>query len=245
MLLEVGRSSAGRVNPMAQHGYPNAITGVTEETLRSFLGGSYRPLIDLIVQGKIKGVAAVVGCSNLRAKGHDVFTVELTKQLIAKDINALAAGCTCGGLENCGLMSPEAAELAGPNLKAVCQQLSIPPGLPISAPAWLFGGRICWPAKLRNCWASICRSFRWCSLRLSGWKNRPWRTAASAWLWDSPSPSIWDCRPLSRAAPVILDVLTNQLPDLTGGKLIVDTDVSSSADALEQVILEKRKALGI
>ena len=44
---------------------------------------------------------------------------------------------------------------------------------------------------------------------------------------------------------MILDVLTNQLPDLTGGKLIVDTDVSSSADALEQVILEKRKALGI
>ena len=129
VLLEVGRSSAGRVNPMAQHGYPNAITGVTEETLRSFLGGSYRPLIDLIVQGKIKGVAAVVGCSNLRAKGHDVFTVELTKQLIAKDIIVLAAGCTCGGLENCGLMSPEAAELAGPNLKAVCQQLGIPPVL--------------------------------------------------------------------------------------------------------------------
>ena len=51
----------------------------------------------------------MVGCSNLRAKGHDVFTVELTKQLIAKDIIVLAAGCTCGGLENCGLMSPEAA----------------------------------------------------------------------------------------------------------------------------------------
>ena len=51
--------------------------------------------------------------------------------------------------------------------------------------------------------------------------------------------------PFVTGSPVILDVLTNQLPDLTGGTLIVDTDVSSSADALEQVILEKRKALGI
>ncbi len=48
--------------------------------------------------------------------------------------------------------------------------------------------------------------------------------------------------PFVTGSPVILDVLANQLPDLTGGKLIVDTDVSSSADALEQVILEKRKA---
>lgn len=41
----------------------------------------------------------------------------------------LSAGCTSGGLENCGLMSPSAAELAGDNLKAVCQQLGIPPVL--------------------------------------------------------------------------------------------------------------------
>ena len=51
--------------------------------------------------------------------------------------------------------------------------------------------------------------------------------------------------PFVTGSPVILDVLTNQLPDMTGGKLIVGADVSSSADALEQVILEKRKALGI
>ena len=86
-------------------------------------------MIDLIKQGKIKGIAGVVGCSNLRAKGHDVFTVELTKQLIAKDILVLSAGCTCGGLENTGLMSPAAAELAGDGLREVCQSLGIPPVL--------------------------------------------------------------------------------------------------------------------
>ena len=53
--------------------------------------------IDAIVSGKIKGIAAVVGCSNLRAKGHDVFTVELAKELIKKDILVLSAGWTAAG----------------------------------------------------------------------------------------------------------------------------------------------------
>ena len=32
---------------------------------------------------------------------------------------------------------------------------------------------------------------------------------------------------------------------MTGGCLMVDTDVESSAKALEQVIIEKRKGLGL
>ena len=73
--------------------------------------------------------AGVVGCSNLTAGGHDVLTVELTKKLIARDILVLTAGCSSGGLENCGLMTPEAASLAGPKLRAVCESLGIPPVL--------------------------------------------------------------------------------------------------------------------
>ena len=244
VLLEVKKDNgaAGRTNPMAQHGYPNAITGVTEETLRDFLGGSYQPLIDLIVQGKIKGIAAVVGCSNLRAKGHDVFTVELTKQLIAKDILVLAAGCTCGGLENCGLMSPEAAELAGSNLKAVCQQLGIPPVLNFG-PCLAIG-------RLDLVAGEVA------SLLGVDLPQLPLVLSAPQWLEEQALAD--GCfglalgftvhlglPPFVTGSPVILDVLTRQLPELTGGRLIVDTDVQSSADTLEQVILEKRKNLGI
>ena len=41
---------------------------MTEVTLKEFLGGSYGPLIDLIKAGKIRGIAGIVGCSNLRAE---------------------------------------------------------------------------------------------------------------------------------------------------------------------------------
>src|SRR3712207_8945068 len=111
------------------HGFDDVVTGVSENSLKEFLGGSWKPLVDLIASGKIKGVAGVVGCSNLTAKGHDVFTVELTKELIKRDIIVLSAGCSSGGLENVGLMSPSAAKFAGDNLKTVCESLGIPPVL--------------------------------------------------------------------------------------------------------------------
>ena len=46
-------------------------------------------------------------------------------------------------------------------------------------------------------------------------------------------------------SPIALDVLTRQMEEITGGRLMVDTDVSSSAAALEAVILEKRNGLGL
>ena len=95
------------LNLLPEHGNTNTITGVSEVSLKKFLGGSWKPLIDLIASGDIKGIAGVVGCSNLTAGGHDVLTVELTKELIARDILVLTAGCSSGGLENCGLMTPE------------------------------------------------------------------------------------------------------------------------------------------
>ena len=117
------------MNLLPEHGNDNTLTGVSEGSLKEFLGGNWQPLVDLIVSGDIKGIAGVVGCSNLTAGGHDVLTVEMTKELIAKDILVLTAGCSSGGIENCGLMTPEAAKYAGPKLRAVCEKLNIPPVL--------------------------------------------------------------------------------------------------------------------
>lgn len=130
-ILESYKNRRARVplNLLPEHGNTNTITGVSEVSLKKFLGGSWKPLIDLIASGDIKGIAGVVGCSNLTAGGHDVLTVELTRELIARDILVLTAGCSSGGLENCGLMTPEAASLAGPKLRAVCESLGIPPVL--------------------------------------------------------------------------------------------------------------------
>ena len=161
------------LNLMEEHGNDHTLTGVSEGSLKSFLGGKWTPLIELLAAGEIKGIAGVVGCSNLTAGGHDVLSVELTKELISRDILVLTAGCSSGGIENCGLMTPEAAELAGPRLRAVCQKLVLALQSDVLK---LLRQRL--PQNLVLTFLSS-RSF---CLPLNGLKSRHWLTDVSDWL---------------------------------------------------------------
>ena len=58
---------------------------------------SYRPLNDNIINGRIRGVAGVVGCNNARVT-HDDVHVRLVKELIKNDVLVLQTGCTRHGL---------------------------------------------------------------------------------------------------------------------------------------------------
>ncbi len=96
------------------------------------LGGSFRssytPLNDNIINGRIRGVAGVVGCTNPRVK-QDWVHVELVKELIKNDILVVQTGCSQIALAKAGLCTPEAANLAGPGLREVCETVGMPPVL--------------------------------------------------------------------------------------------------------------------
>ena len=237
-----GMNSGNRANVMKDHGHPDAITGVTEVTLKEFLGGSYGPLIDLIKAGKIRGIAGIVGCSNLRAGGHDVFTVELAREMISRDIMVLSAGCTCGGLENCGLMSPDAADLAGPGLKEVCRSLGIPPVLNFGP--CLAIGRM--EAVAGEIAAELGIDIPQLPIVISApqWLEEQ-ALADGAFALALGFTLHLGLPPFVTGSPVILDVLTEQMKDITGGRLMVETDITTAADRLEKVIDEKRMGLGI
>ena len=231
-----------RVNVMAQHGFDKSLTGISEDTLVAALGGNLQPLIDAIVAGKIKGIAAIVGCSNLRAKGHDVFTVELAKELIKKDILVLSAGCTCGGLENCGLMTMEAVELCGEGLKEICTALGVPPVLNFGP--CLAIGRIemaaCALAKELNVdlpqLPVVISAPQWLEEQA---------LADGAYALALGFPLHLALSPFVTGSQVAVNVLTEGLKDLTGGQLIIETEVEDAAQKFEEIIKEKRIGLGI
>ncbi len=108
------------------------IHGFSHEYINYMLGGtfrgSYTPLNDNIINGRIRGVAGVVGCTNPRVK-HDWVHVELVKELIRNDVLVLQTGCSQISLAKAGLYTPEAAHLAGPGLKEVCSTVGMPPVL--------------------------------------------------------------------------------------------------------------------
>ncbi len=229
------------MNLFADHGNKNTLTGVSEGSLKAFLGGSWKPLIDLIVAGKIKGLAGVVGCSSV-AYGHDTLTAELTKELIAKDILVLTAGCSSGGLENIGLMTPEAADLAGPNLRAVCKELGIPPVLNFG-PCLAIG-------RLEIVATEIAEELGVDLPQL------PLVLSAAQWLEEQALadgafalalglPLHLGVPPFITGSKLVTKVLTEDMVGLTGGRVIVDGDGKRAAGTLEAIIEEKRKALHI
>ncbi|MFC1950233.1 anaerobic carbon-monoxide dehydrogenase catalytic subunit [Chloroflexota bacterium] len=113
------------------------IAGFSHETINYLLGGlfraSYRPLNDNIINGRIRGVAGVVGCNNARVT-HDEAHVTMVKELIKNDVLVLQTGCSAMACAKAGLMVPEAAaEYAGEGLASVCETVGIPPTLHLGA----------------------------------------------------------------------------------------------------------------
>ncbi|ACL04072.1 Monofunctional carbon monoxide dehydrogenase (CODH) [Desulfatibacillum aliphaticivorans] len=106
------------------------IHGFSKEYIGYMLGGSFResyvPLNENIINGRIRGVAGVVGCTQPRTK-QDYMHVELVKELIKNDVLVLQTGCSQIALAKAGLLIPEAAHLAGDGLAEVCETVGMPP----------------------------------------------------------------------------------------------------------------------
>ena len=108
------------------------VAGFSHEYLRYMQGGyyrgSFRPLNDAIMTGRIRGVAGVVGCNNVRTP-HDYTHNYVVQELIKNDVLVVQTGCSALSVAKLGLLGPEALEKAGPGLREVCEAIGIPPVL--------------------------------------------------------------------------------------------------------------------
>jgi carbon-monoxide dehydrogenase catalytic subunit len=109
------------------------IAGFSHEAINYMLGGrfreSYFPLNDNVINGRIKGVAGVVGCGNPKVT-HDQVHVSLVGELMANDILVVQTGCSAIACGKAGFLIPEAAaKYAGKGLAEVCGAVGMPPVL--------------------------------------------------------------------------------------------------------------------
>jgi carbon-monoxide dehydrogenase catalytic subunit len=109
------------------------VPGFSHEYINYMLGGSYRasfrPLNDAIMSGRIRGVAAVVGCNNPRSN-QDYLHNLVTKELLMNDVLVVETGCGAIAAAKQGLLLGEAGlSQVGPGLREVCETVGIPPVL--------------------------------------------------------------------------------------------------------------------
>ena len=90
--------------------------------------GTYKPLIECVKSGVLRGAVAMVGCNNPKVR-PDYSHITLMKELIKNDIIIVATGCAAQAASKGGLMSKEAKKICGNGLRRVCELADIPPVL--------------------------------------------------------------------------------------------------------------------
>ena len=217
------------------------MAGFSEEAIRGALGGSYKPLIDAIVAGKIRGAVGIVGCNNPKVK-QDYGHITLGKELIKRDILVVETGCAAIASGKAGLLVPEAASLAGDGLRSVCEALKIPPILHM--------GSCVDCSRILVLAANIAKELN------VGIEDLPLGGAAPEWYSQKAISigayfvasgvfTVLDVPPKIFGSPNVINLLTEGLNGLINAAFAVEPDPVKAADILEEVIEKKRKGLGI
>lgn len=218
-----------------------AIVGFSVEQIVDVLGGTIEPLVNAIVDGKIVGVAGIVGCNNPKVV-QDYMHVTMTKELIARNVLVVGTGCWAIAAAKAGLMTNEAIELAGDGLKEICRSLKIPPVLHMGS---------CVDCSRMLVLASMIADYL--NVDIS---NLPIVGSAPEWYTEkavsigtyfvaSGIPvHLWPVPPILGSKRV-LKLLTEDIRDLLGGFFFVEGDPKKAVDKIIEIILERRSKLGI
>lgn len=222
-------------NPM------QAMVGFSVESLRAALGGTLKPLLDLILEGKIRGCVGIVGCNNPKIK-QDYGHVTLAKELIKRNIIVVETGCAAIACAEAGLMKPEAADLAGKSLGDVCRSLGIPPVLHMGS--CVDNTRILTLAAELATLAGI----RMDQLPVAGaapeWYS-PKAVAIGAYFVGSGISVALGVMPKITGSPNVVNLLTEGLDGLVKAKFWVEPDPKKAASILFDHVESKRTELGI
>ena len=217
------------------------MTGFSIEAILAALGGTPQPLIDAIVKGQIRGAAGIVGCNNPKIK-QDLGHTELTRRLIENDILVVVTGCTTVADGKAGLMVPEAADLAGPGLRAVCKALGIPPVLHLGS--CVDNTRILVLAAALANTLGVDIS----ALPLAGaapeWYSEK-AVAIGTYVVGSGIYTVLGIAPPVFGSPNIVKLLTEGLEGVFGATFAVEPDPNRAAVLIRRHIEKKRAGLGL
>jgi carbon-monoxide dehydrogenase catalytic subunit len=232
----------GKIKPMVPQIKQKAIAGFSTEAVLNAIGNKLDPLVDVISQGKIKGVVALANCSTLRNGPQDWNTVNITKELIKKDILVVSGGCGNHGLEVAGLCNLDALEMAGDGLKEVGKALGIPPVL--SFGTCTDTGRMSMLVTALADHLNVDIPDLPIAVTAPEWMEQKatidgvFAVAYGAYTHLSPTPFV-------TGAPRLVKLLTEDVEGLTGGKIALGDDPVQAAKDIENHIISKRQKLGL
>jgi carbon-monoxide dehydrogenase catalytic subunit len=203
--------------------------------------GTYKPLIECIESGVLRGAVAMVGCNNPKVRA-DFAHIELMKKLLANDIILVLSGCSAQSAAKAGLMHKDAKEISGAGIKRVCELADIPPVLHMGSCVDISRMMLLvndvadqWGIDVTQLPVVGCAP-EWMSEKAVSIGNYVISTGIDTFLGIIPYVS---------GSDVVTNILTNEVEDWVGAKFFFETDIDKLGDAMINRIEEKRVALGI
>lgn len=243
MAIDNFRERHASVKPVPGLPTREALVGFSTESIIDALGGTLKPLLDAVKAGTIRGIAGLVSCTTLRDHGQDVHSVAIAKELIKRDILVLSLGCGNAAMQVGGLCTTEAQKLAGPGLRKLCQTLKIPPVLSY--------GTCTDTGRLADLVAAVAHALGDVPIpdlpvaavapeymEQKATIDAIFALAFGLYTYVNPIPTV-------TGGPNLVKLLTQDLPQVTGGILHLEQDPVAAVDGIAQHIESRRKKLGI
>ena len=223
------------------------VAGFSHEYINYMLGGryraSFRPLNDNIMNGKIQGAVAIVGCNNPRVT-QDEGIIYLTRELIKRNILVVQTGCAAHASAKHGIMIPEMLEESGDGLREVCEAVGMPPVLHLgscvdNSRIMTILSQVVEEGGLGDDIsdlpvAAICPEY-YCEKALA---IGTYAAASGVYVVFGVRNPVADCTE-------VVDLMSNGWEQKVGGQLVFEPDYEKILEMVMNRIEEKRKALGI
>ncbi|NNN14223.1 MAG: carbon monoxide dehydrogenase, partial [Acidimicrobiaceae bacterium] len=252
--IEAFGQRRGKPIDIPQH-KSTAVVGLSVEAILEILSkvdptDPIKPVIDNVVNGNIFGFAGIVGCSSIRFR-DGAMTEEMVKRLLAQNVLVVTTGCTAHILGQAGFLTGEATDLyCGDGLKAVLTALGEAAGLggPLP-PVWHMGACVD-NSRVVDLLAAIADKLGVKVGQLPAVGSAPELVqekavsiggsflALGVSCHIAPAPRIL-------GGPMVTQLLTQDLADVTGAVVRVELEAKGAADWMIAHIAGKRSGLGL
>jgi carbon-monoxide dehydrogenase catalytic subunit len=203
--------------------------------------GTYKPAIDAIKAGVLRGAVGIVGCNNPRVR-PDYSHFEIMKELLKNDILIVATGCAAQVATKAGLLNYDAKRLCGDGLRRVCELVHIPPILHMGACIdisrillLVTGIAKDWGVETTQLPIVGCAP-EWMSEKAVAIANYVISTGIDVYLGVEPQLS---------GSTQMMEFITQGTRKITGAGFTINTDPHELVKSIIEGIEAKRMALGI
>ncbi|SFH30337.1 Ni-dependent carbon monoxide dehydrogenase precursor [Desulfotomaculum arcticum] len=209
-----------------------------------------RVLNEAILNGELKGVAFMVGCSNLKTF-QDQAHIEIAKGMLKNDVFVISTGCHAQACAKAGMMDPDNIDqYCGEGLKSFLKRLNEKSGLKVGLPPVFHVGSCVDNSRGAELLMLMADDLGVDTPKVPFVASAPEAmsgkaTSIGTWCLDIGMPIHVGTMPPVEGCDLIYSILTQIAGDVFGGYFILEPDIETSIQKLLGALEYRTWKLGV